>query len=214
MRAKLLIWTGIAAAVVLATRTIVYALVPRSLVVAELEHKTGNPHVVVAAFVGSGIAIAVGIAVLALAVIAVRERLALEDRRVEPVPRPNMRLLVARTVALCGVTCVTFAYVESYIHWREGLGWHGIHCLVGPVHRNAIPFLVAFSILAVALHAAVEHLLAWMRRLVTVLAARVPWIVGERARRVHAGATFRSRHRFSEGAPRGPPRALVPVSST
>ena len=31
--------------------------------------------------------------------------------------------------------------LESTIHWREGLGWHGLHCLLGPVHRDAIPIL-------------------------------------------------------------------------
>ena len=54
--------------------------------------------------------------------------------------------------------------VESTIHWREGLGWHGLGCLVGPVHRDAIPILVALSLIAVAVHGAIEHLLEWARR--------------------------------------------------
>src|SRR5207302_512042 len=54
--------------------------------------------------------------------------------------------------------------IESYIHWRAGLGWHGIHCLVGPVHRDAIPLLAAFSLVAAAFAEGVSHLLAWARR--------------------------------------------------
>jgi hypothetical protein len=214
MRTRAFVWAVIAVAVVLATRIVVYALVPQSLVVAELEHKTGNPHVLSAAFAGAGIAIAVAATVLWLATVAVRERLALEGRSAGEVPRPGLRRLAARAVGLTTVTSLTFAYVESYIHWREGLGWHGIDCLVGPVHRNAIPVLIAFSILAVALHAAVEHLLAWTRRLVTTLAARLPW--AGHAPIVFSGVvrTPHARQSFSQGSPRGPPRLRVPVLST
>ena len=56
------------------------------------------------------------------------------------------------------------------VAWRAGLGWHGLHCLVGPVHRDAIPLLAALSLVAVALFAAVEHLLGWMRRTLARLA--------------------------------------------
>jgi hypothetical protein len=66
-----------------------------------------------------------------------------------------------------------FAFVESYIHWRQGLGWHGLHCLTGPVHRNAIPVLGALSLVAAALVAAVEHVLAWIRRTLTSFSGRV-----------------------------------------
>ena len=60
-------------------------------------------------------------------------------------------------------SCLTFALLESYIHWRAGLGWHGLHCLTGPVHRDAIPVLASFSIVGAALAAALDHVLAWMR---------------------------------------------------
>ena len=79
-----------------------------------------------------------------------------------------------------------------------------MHCLVGPVHRDAIPVLVALSLLAVAGHGAVEHLLGWARRLVALLAARLPLLRG-------AGRVFSSTigPRFvrtgSSGSPRGPP---------
>jgi hypothetical protein len=64
-----------------------------------------------------------------------------------------------------------FAYLESFIHWRPGLGWHGLHCLVGPVHRNAIPVLGALSLVAAALAGAIEHIVAWMRRAIARFAA-------------------------------------------
>jgi hypothetical protein len=67
---------------------------------------------------------------------------------------------------------LAFALLESTIHWRAGLGWHGLHCLTGPVHRDAIPVLGAFSLVAAAFVGALEHVLAWMRRVVAVLAGR------------------------------------------
>ena len=83
--------------------------------------------------------------------------------------------------------------LESYLHWRAGLGWHGLHCLLGPVHRDAIPVLGALSLLAVAAHGAIEHLLAWARRLVALLAARLPAPARRRARVFSSTARPRSR---------------------
>ena len=42
-------------------------------------------------------------------------------------------------------------------------------CLEGPVHRNAIPILLALSLAAAALLAALRHVLAWARRVASVL---------------------------------------------
>ena len=61
---------------------------------------------------------------------------------------------------------------ESYLHWRAGIGFHGLSCLVGPVHRNAIPLLAALALAAAALAEAAEHLLAWMRAVVRELRRR------------------------------------------
>jgi hypothetical protein len=76
------------------------------------------------------------------------------------VPRLRLGLLAARALALWLVAMPAFAYLESTIHWREGLGWHGLHCLTGPVHRNAIPILGALSLATAALAAALEHVFA------------------------------------------------------
>jgi transcriptional regulator of acetoin/glycerol metabolism len=61
---------------------------------------------------------------------------------------------------------------ESYLHWRAGIGFHGLSCLVGPVHRNAIPLLAALSLAAAALAEAADHLLAWARAVVRELLRR------------------------------------------
>ena len=61
---------------------------------------------------------------------------------------------------------------ESYLHWRAGIGFHGLSCLVGPVHRNAIPLLAALALAAAALAEAAEHLLAWARAVVRELRRR------------------------------------------
>jgi hypothetical protein len=61
---------------------------------------------------------------------------------------------------------------ESYLHWRAGIGFHGLSCLVGPVHRNAIPLLAALALAAAALAEAIQHLLAWMRAVMRELRRR------------------------------------------
>ena len=172
MRVRLAIWTGVAILVVLATRTIAYALAPQSVLLAALAHGQVGPDVTVPLVVAVIASVAAAAAVVWLAAMAVRERLLIEGRTLVAPPRLKPALLLGRTVVLFAVTSFAFAMVESTIHWREGLGWHGLRCLTGPVHRDAIPILAALSILAVALHGAVEHLVAWARRVFAQLAAR------------------------------------------
>jgi hypothetical protein len=199
-----LLWAGIAALVVLATRMLAYALVPQTLLVEEFEQQTGNPHVLAATLVGLGLAAFGSLAMLALAVVAVRERLALEGRRLAATPRLRPGLLALRFAALFAVTSVGFAYLESYIHWREGLGWHGLHCLIGPVHRDAIPILAALSALAVALHGACELLLAYARRLALAFLPQSPHAVAVIVA-TPAEAAAHGRTDTWTASPRGPP---------
>jgi hypothetical protein len=146
--------------------------------------------------------------VLGLAVLAVRERLALERGIVVEPPRLQPLVLLARFALLWAATSLAFAYFESYLHWRAGLGWHGLHCLVGPVHRDAVPVLAALSLLATALLGAVEHLVAWLRRTLAHLLPRLaarrsvapPPAFASPSLRSYAGASL---------PPRGPPRAAV-----
>jgi Na+/proline symporter len=198
-------WTAIGVAVVLTTRVAVYALSPsESQLLADLENKTGPPQLV-GAFTGIALfAALLAAAALWLATVAVRERLALERHELVEAPRLRPLRLAMRAVVLLACTSITFAYFESYIHWREGLGWHGIRCLVGPVHRDAIPLLIALSLLAVALHGAVEHLLSWTRRLVALLAPRIPVVRGVTAL-FTSTARPRAVRTGSAPVPRGPP---------
>jgi hypothetical protein len=162
---RALAWLGGGVLVVLAARAVAYALSPSPLAQAFERHAGGPalPFVVVGALVlGVGIAAAV----LGVAAVGVRERALLADA---PPPRLRLGRLVARAVTLFVCTSLAFALFESWIHWRAGLGWHGLHCLTAPQHRNAIPILAALSLVAAALAAALEHVLAWMRRTIARL---------------------------------------------
>ena len=99
----------------------------------------------------------------------VAERHRLEPRAVAPPPISIPRLAL-RTLALFVASSLAFAALESYLHVRAGLGFHGIHCLVGPVHQDVLPFLGGLSLLAAALAAVAEHVLAWIRRSAALLA--------------------------------------------
>ena len=157
------LWLAVGALVVLAARWIAYQLAPSPLAVA-LQREAGGPRLVVVALVALGLALAVGAAVVALAALAVREQGLLETRPVLDRPRLRLTRLVVRSLALWGATALAFALLESTIHWRAGLGWHGLHCLVGPAHADAVPVLLALSFLAAALVAACEHVLSWLGR--------------------------------------------------
>lgn len=162
-------WPVAVALVVLGSRTIAYAISPSPLA-AELSHQAGGPALPVITVVAILLALAFSAAVVWLATLGVHERRLLETRPVVAVPRLRLGLLAARALALWLVAMPAFAYLESTIHWREGLGWHGLHCLTGPVHRNAIPILGALSLATAALAAALEHVFAWMRRTLASIA--------------------------------------------
>jgi len=166
---RAIVWLAAVALVVLGSRTIAYAISPSPLA-AELSHQAGGPALPVLTVVAILLALAFSATVVWLATLGVRERRLLETRPVVAVPRLRLRLLAARALALWLVAMPAFAYLESTIHWREGLGWHGLHCLTGPVHRNAIPILGALSLATAALAAALEHVFAWMRRTLASIA--------------------------------------------
>jgi hypothetical protein len=211
VKLRLGIWALVAVVVVLATRVLVYALAPQSLLLAELANNRAlGPHLTLPLLAITGAAAVIGAGALAVAMASVRVRLELEGRRLVSPPRLRPALLAARAVALFLVASFVFAMLESTIHWREGLGWHGLHCLVGPVHRDAIPILAALSLLAVAVHGALEHLLAWARRLFAQLAAQLFSVPGLPAR-APTSSFFPCRWTPATGAARGPPAAAVPV---
>ena len=169
MRARLLLWPAVMALLVLIARWLAYALAPSPLASA-FEHSAGGPSLVVVALVSLGLTGLVSVLVVWLAALGVRERARLRPERVAP--KLRIRRLSLRAVALYVSSSLAFAMFESYLHWRAGIGFHGLSCLVGPVHRNAIPLLAALALAAAALAEAVEHLVAWMRAVVRELRRR------------------------------------------
>jgi len=175
MRARILVWAGACALVVLASRTLAYQLAPRpTLVGLRLEEAVGGPRLVVLAVSAVGGALALAAAVVWLAALAVRERHLLVGGPAPEAIRP-VRVLV-QAVALFVASSFVFDAIESYVHWRAGLGFHGLHCLIGPVHRDALPLLAATSLVAAAVVGAGSHLVRWMRRTLRSLGRRrVPY---------------------------------------
>jgi hypothetical protein len=169
---RALAWIGVGALVVLGARSITYALSPSPLAMA-LSHQAGGPALPLITVVSVALGLGIAATAVWLAALGVRERRLLETRPILALPRLRLELVLGRALALWLVTMPAFALFESYIHWRQGLGWHGLHCLTGPVHRNAIPVLGALSLVAAALAAAVEHVVGWIRRTIARLSPRV-----------------------------------------
>lgn len=165
-----LLWLPVVAVLVLAARWLCYALAAPSPLSGKLEASAGGPRLVVVTLVS--VALAAGLSVFAVWLVAlgVRERARFTPERVAP--RLRLRRLVLRFVLLYAASSLVFALFESYLHWRAGIGFHGLACLLGPVHRNALPILAALSLVAAALAEAGAHVLAWMRAVVRELRRR------------------------------------------
>jgi hypothetical protein len=171
--ARLVCWSLTVAAIVLTARTLCYALVPDPDPLAtQLAAKTGGPGLVAIALGSLGLGVALAIGCIAVAALALKERMVLEPLVLVRRPSLHPSRLALRAVSLWLSSCACFALFESYLHMRSGLGWHGLSCLTGPVHRNAVPLLAALSLLATALAAVAAHVLAWMRRTLVRLAGR------------------------------------------
>jgi hypothetical protein len=167
MRARGLLWLGPVALLVLTARWLAYALARASPLTTRFEASAGGPRLVVVTVVSLGLAAAVSAAVVWLAAVGVRERQRLRPER--ELPRLRLVRLALRAGALAVAGSLGFALLESYVHWRAGLGFHGLSCLLGPVHRNALPLLAALALLASAVAEAVAHLHAWLRATVHAL---------------------------------------------
>ena len=168
MKRLVVTWALVVTLLVLATRWLAYALAAPSPLSNRLETSAGGPSLVVVTLVAVGLAAVVSAFVVWVAAMGVRERQRLRPERALPALR--LRRLALRTVLLFAVSSLAFAGFESYLHWRAGIGFHGLSCLVGPVHRNAIPLLAALSLAAAAIGEAAAHVLAWMRAVLRALA--------------------------------------------
>lgn len=169
---KVLIGAGSAALVVLLARTLAYAEQP-SPTARFLEQRAGGPALPVVALISVGLGAAVAVAVCWLASLAVRERALIERR---PADRFELGRALALAGALSVVTCLAGGLLEAFIHWRSGLGWHGLHCIFGPVHRDLLPIETGLSFIAAAVLAASRHVITWMRRTFARLAVDLPRI--------------------------------------
>jgi hypothetical protein len=167
---RLPVWVGLIALLVLAARWLAYALAPTTTLSGQLKGSVGGPSLVAVTLVSLGLAALVATLTVWLAAIGVRERQRLQPERIPPELR--LRRLGLRAVELYAASSLAFAMFESYLHWRAGIGFHGLSCLVGPVHRNAIPLLAGLALAAAALWEAAEHLLGWMRAVVRELSRR------------------------------------------
>jgi hypothetical protein len=158
------VWTGAGTLVVLLARTIGYAAVP-SPTAHLYERSLGGPSLPLLTLVALSLGAAAAVTVCWLATLGVRERRLLERRVLAgPPPRISAVRLLANTVAFWIVCSLVSGLVEATIHWRAGLGWHGLHCLVGPVHRNLLPIVAALALLASACISAGDHVVSWLRR--------------------------------------------------
>jgi hypothetical protein len=172
--ARTFVWTFAAVLVILVGRAIAYALNPSPLA-QMLAHRVGGPSLPVVTLVALAFGIGVAVLVCWLAVLGVRERALLERRTLSsPLPRLRPTRLLATAFALWAVTSVCGGLFEAYAHWRAGLGWHGLHCLVGPVHRDLLPIFGALSLVAAAILSAADVVVIWMRRTFALLRGAVP----------------------------------------
>jgi uncharacterized protein YcnI len=166
-------WVTATLAVTGFARTLAYALQPGlSAEGGELAGVTGGPSVWAIATAAVVLAALAAVTVTWLASLAVSERRRLEPAGMSAPARISAVAVLVGALALFAAGSLTFALLESFIHWRAGLGWHGLHCLTGPVHRDAIPLLAGLSLVVSAVVRAGAHLLAWMRRVVRLLSAR------------------------------------------
>jgi hypothetical protein len=166
-------WLATAGLVVLAARSLAYALAEPTALRTGLQSSAGGPRLVVVALVTLGLTVGLAAAVVWLASLGVRERAVLAEGHVEA-PRLRLLRVVAHALVLTLATCGAFAALESYLHLRTGLQWHGFGCLTGPVHMGAMPILAGLSALAAAAIDAAGHVLRWMRRTIRGLLEQPP----------------------------------------
>jgi hypothetical protein len=163
-------WLVVGGLVVLLARSIAYALSPSPLA-RLLAHQAGGPGLPVLTLAALTLGGTLAVVICWLAALGVRER-ALLERSVAPNFRPLRMVVRAAVLAAC--TSLLGGLLEAYVHWRAGLGWHGLHCVFGPVHRDLWPIATALSLIASAVFSACEHVIAWMRRTFASLRAVPP----------------------------------------
>jgi hypothetical protein len=165
------LWLGSGIIVVLLSRSIAYAVSPAPAA-RVLEARAGGPSLPVVTLAALTLGASLAIAICALTALGVNERARLEERRLAaPAPNLGAGRMVFSALLLSATTSLAGGFFEAFLHWRAGLGWHGLHCLSGPVHQNLIPIATALSFVAAALIAAGRQIAGWMRRTYAALGA-------------------------------------------
>ena len=205
MRRRILlssVWPAAAVIVILLARAVAYAVVPTPAA-RVLEQRGGGPALPVLTLVTLGIGLGLAVAICWLAALGVQERASLESRAA---PRFRLGRLLLSAFALALATSLLGGLFEAYIHWRAGLGWHGLHCLFGPVHRDLIPIATALSLVAAAAIEAAGHVMAWMRRTFASLRVPVPRVLAPSLLPAPSSIARSDRPlRVGTRSPRGPP---------
>jgi hypothetical protein len=210
-RTRILIWILVGVVVVAFGRQIAYALTGGSLA-ERLSAAGGGPSVVWVAAIALVVAPLATLIGLWLLACGVRERCELElEGWAQTAPTLRVPALVRRALTLSAATSASFTVFESILHYEQGLGFHGWHCIAGPVHQNAAPILIGLSLIAAACVTAAELVLAALRRVVAGLLVWQP-VVQRRAprRRPFHRSVAARRRRGASNLSRGPPLPCLP----
>lgn len=205
-------WLALVVVLELVARAVVYGMAPSASATSrDLGGHLGGPGFVAVLLVAVGVGALLSTGLVWLASLGVRERWALaDDRPAGGPPRIPVAPMLLRALGLTLVGWLTFAAIETSIHLHEGLGFHGLECLVGPVHRNALPVIGGLALLASALASAATLVLAWMRRTVGRLVRPRPVARARYAVARFAFVAVPRRAPLLRGAPpRGPPLPVV-----
>jgi hypothetical protein len=163
------LWAACLLLVVGLSRQIAYGLSDAPLA-EKLSAQGGGTNLTAVAAISLGLAALVSAVGLWLVATGLRERSRLElDGWIGEGRSISVLGLVLRTLLLSVASVVAFTSLESWLHYRAGLGFHAYHCLFGPVHQNALPILIALSLVVSAAIAAADAILSAARRLVAHL---------------------------------------------
>ncbi len=162
-------WAACLLLVVGISRQIAYGLSDAPLA-ERLSAQGGGSNVAAVAATSLGLAALASMVGLWLVATGLRERSRLElDGWAGEGRSISLPGLALRTLLLSVASATVFTSLESWLHYRAGLGFHAYHCLFGPVHENALPILIALSLVVAAAIAAVDAVLSATRRLVARL---------------------------------------------
>lgn len=205
-------WLAFVVVLEFVTRAVVYGMAPSAGEASRtLGGHLGGPGFVLVLLVAVGLGAVLSVGVVWLASMGVRERWALAERRPAGAPpRIAPRPLLVRALVLTLVGWLSFAAIETFIHYREGLGFHGLECLVGPVHRNALPVVAGIGLVASALLSVAGLVLAWMRRVTGRLVAPRPASSERHPLALFSVVSVPRRAPLRRGTPaRGPPLVVA-----